>query len=155
MKRMDRIAESTFDRVDWEFFRFQALIQRAGMARNSILFIPFILFILSNSFRRSYALSEPHNHFLNPRRRGMSIAWANRPGWLSAEGPLLWHGTPGPRDAAWWERVNEPLSNRDWQRLRHSVLRGRPFGNDDWTRPTAQSWGLESCLRPPGRPKKS
>ncbi len=31
------------------------------MANNSILFIPFILFILSNSFRRSYALSAPHN----------------------------------------------------------------------------------------------
>ncbi len=32
------------------------------MARDSILFIPFILFILSNSFCPSYALSEPHNH---------------------------------------------------------------------------------------------
>ncbi|MCY2965763.1 MAG: hypothetical protein NT069_19395, partial [Planctomycetota bacterium] len=35
------------------------LIERAGMASNSILFIPFIL---SNSFRRSYSLSEPDNH---------------------------------------------------------------------------------------------
>ncbi len=32
------------------------------MASISILFIPFILFILSNSFRPSYALSELHNH---------------------------------------------------------------------------------------------
>ncbi len=32
------------------------------MARNSILFIPFILFILSNSFRQSYAFSSLYNH---------------------------------------------------------------------------------------------
>ncbi len=31
------------------------------MASNSILFIPFILFILSIPFRPSYALSELHN----------------------------------------------------------------------------------------------
>ncbi|MCY2967134.1 MAG: hypothetical protein NT069_26435 [Planctomycetota bacterium] len=77
------------------------------------------------------------------------------PGWLSADDTLLWRGTPTPRDAAWLQRVNEPLSSGDWQRLGHSVRRGRPFGNDDWTRPTAQSLGLESCLRPPGRPMKS
>ncbi|MCY2967601.1 MAG: hypothetical protein NT069_28890, partial [Planctomycetota bacterium] len=74
---------------------------------------------------------------------------------LSADDRLLWRGTPAPRDAAWWERVNEPLSSGDLQRLRHSGPRGRPFDNDDWTRPTAQALGLESCLRPPGRPKKS
>ena len=87
--------------------------------------------------------------------RAVHWKWSSLPGWLSADDPLLWRGTPAPRDAAWWERVNEPLSSGDLQRLRHSVLRGRPFGNDDWTRPTAQALGLESCLRPPGRPKKS
>ena len=119
------------------------------MARN------LILFILSNSYRRSYALSEPHNHILNPSRRGMSIAWASQPGWLSAEDPRFWRGTLVPRDATWWERVNEPLSSGDLQRSRYSVLRGRPFGNDDWTRLTAQALGPASCLRPPGRPQKS
>ena len=73
-------------------------------------------------------------------------------GCLSADDPLLWRGTPVPRGAAWWERVNEPLSIGDLQRLRRSVLRGRPFGNDDWTRPAAQGLGPESCLRPSGRP---
>ncbi len=75
------------------------------------------------------------------------------PGWFSADDRLLWRGTPAPRDAAWRERVNEPLSSGDLQRLRHSVRRGPPFGNDDWTRPTAQALGLESCLRPPERLK--
>ncbi len=49
------------------------------MASNSILFIPFILFILSNSFRRSYALPELHNHILNPSQRGGWIgSWARQ-----------------------------------------------------------------------------
>ncbi len=57
MDSMDRISKAAVDRVDWEFFDIPPVIQRAGMARDSLLFIPFILFILSNSFRRSYALS--------------------------------------------------------------------------------------------------
>ncbi|MCY2963063.1 MAG: hypothetical protein NT069_05310 [Planctomycetota bacterium] len=43
MKRMDRIAEATVNRVDTEFFEYQPRIPRAEMASSSILFIPFIL----------------------------------------------------------------------------------------------------------------
>ena len=43
---------------------------------------------------------------------------------------------------------------RGIQRLRHSVWRGRPFGGEPWTRVTATRPGLESCLRPRGRPRK-
>lgn len=80
--------------------------------------------------------------------------WSSLPGWLSGD-PLLWRGSPEPRDAQWLSRVNEPLSAGDLQRLRHSVQRGRPFGNDSWTEQTAVRLGLESCLRPPGRPKRT
>ncbi len=38
--------------------------------------------------------------------------WSSLPGWLSADDWLLWRDTPTPRDAAWWESVNEPLSSR-------------------------------------------
>jgi putative transposase len=79
--------------------------------------------------------------------------WSSLPGWLSADS-LLWRGPPAPRDPAWLERVNEALSVGDLQRLRHSVQRGRPFGNEAWTGQTAEQLGLGSCLRPPGRPKR-
>ena len=79
--------------------------------------------------------------------------WSSLPGWLSGD-PLLWRGPPTPRDPAWLERVNEALSVGDLQRLRHSVQRGRPFGNEAWTRQTALELGLESCLRPPWSPKE-
>ncbi len=63
------------------------------------------------------------------------------PGWLSADDRLLWRGTLAPRDAAWWECVNEPLSSGELQRVRNSVLRGRPVANDDWTPPTPPGFG--------------
>jgi putative transposase len=39
-------------------------------------------------------------------------------------------------------------------RIRGAVTRGSPFGDVDWTKTTAAILGLESTLRPPGRPKK-
>ncbi len=39
----------------------------------------------------------------------------------SADDPLLWRGELPVRDDRWLERVNEPLSATDLQRLRHSV----------------------------------
>jgi putative transposase len=79
--------------------------------------------------------------------------WSSLPGWLTGD-PLLFRGPPAPRDQDWLARVNEPLSAGDLERLRHCVQRGRPFGSDRWTRQTAKRLGLESCLRPRGRPRK-
>ena len=79
--------------------------------------------------------------------------WSSLPGWRRGD-PLLWRGEAPVRDERWLERVNEPLSVGDLQRLRHSVQRGRPYGGEAWTRETAIRLGLESCLRPPGRPLK-
>jgi hypothetical protein len=67
---------------------------------------------------------------------------------------MLWTGDPPVRGHNWQARVNEPLSAGDLQRLRHSVARGRPFGDEAWTSATAERLGLESCLRPRGRPRK-
>jgi putative transposase len=79
--------------------------------------------------------------------------WSSLPGWL-ADDPLIWRGKPEPRDANWLSRVNEPLSAGDLDRLRHSVVRGTPFGTESWTARIAKQLGLESTLRPRGRPRK-
>ena len=85
--------------------------------------------------------------------RAENWKWSSLPGWGRGD-PLLWKGEESVRDEKWLERVNEPLSAGDLQRLRHSVSRGRPYGQDAWTRETAIRLGLESCLRSPGRPRK-
>ena len=38
--------------------------------------------------------------------------------------------------------------------IRHSIRRGTPFGTKDWASKTAEKLGLESSLRPQGRPRK-
>ncbi|WP_169975727.1 transposase [Tautonia rosea] len=61
-------------------------------------------------------------------------------------------GTTNPR--TWARRVNRPLSDAELAAMRHSVARGTPYGSEDWTRDTASILGLESSLRPRGRPRK-
>ena len=80
--------------------------------------------------------------------------WSSLPGWLSGD-PLLWRGEAVVRDERWLERVNEPLSAGDLQRLRLSVERGQPYGEDSWANETARRLGLESTLRSRGRPRKT
>ena len=47
-----------------------------------------------------------------------------------------------------------PLSAGDLRRLKLSGERGRPYGDESWTKLTAQRLGLESTLRSRGRPRK-
>ena len=60
---------------------------------------------------------------------------------------------PVPRE--WVQRVNEPITPRELERLRASVARGRPYGDEPWTLRTAARLRLGHTLRPPGRPPKA
>src|SRR5262249_26888078 len=80
--------------------------------------------------------------------------WSSLSFWLRKD-PMLWRGKEPVRDRWWLERVNEPLSVSDLQRLRLSVDRGRPYGEEKWTEKTARHLGLESTLRSRGRPRKT
>jgi putative transposase len=55
----------------------------------------------------------------------------------------------------WLAHVNEPQTEAELQRLRHRVNRGMPYGGEEWTRQTANALGLESSMRPRGRPPRS
>ena len=63
---------------------------------------------------------------------------------------------PGPvrRPVDWLNWVNRPITQGELEALRRSVDRGAPFGDDAWVKRTAAQLGLESTLRPRGRPKK-
>lgn len=58
-----------------------------------------------------------------------------------------------PRD--WIARVNRADTTSDLEALRLSVQRGRPFGEERWMHRLCKRCGLESTLRPRGRPKGS
>ena len=58
-----------------------------------------------------------------------------------------------PRD--WISRMHRPDNALELESLRLSVQRGRPFGEETWVRRMAKRFGMESTIRPRGRPKGS
>jgi putative transposase len=50
--------------------------------------------------------------------------------------------------------VNEPATEGELQALRRSVLRGSPYGDEDWMKAAAKRLGLEFTLRPRGRARQ-
>ncbi len=95
-------------------------------------------------------------------KRGQATFWA-RPNQLPTEkgtgtSAALPSQSPFPLDldrpGDWLERVNRPQTDDELAALRRCLSRGRPFGTDAWVRRTAKKLGLESALRPRGRPRK-
>jgi putative transposase len=60
---------------------------------------------------------------------------------------------PIERPRNWVRRVNQPLTEQELEALRRCVRRGQPFGGERWTERIAKKLGLESTLRPRGRPR--
>jgi putative transposase len=61
---------------------------------------------------------------------------------------------PVNRPRNWIAWVNQPETEAELEVLRRSVQRGRPFGGETWVHRMAKRLGLESTLRPRGRPRK-
>jgi hypothetical protein len=58
------------------------------------------------------------------------------------------------RPRQWRAHVNRPQSDAELAALHRCVARGTPYGSDDRVARTARRLGLESTLRPRGRPPK-
>jgi len=67
-------------------------------------------------------------------------------GSLLADWPL-----PVPRD--WIEYVNQPQTEAELDAIRRCLRRGSPYGTEVWSGQAAERLGLESTLRPRGRPR--
>ena len=61
---------------------------------------------------------------------------------------------PLRRLANWVDEVNTPQAEAELAALRRSVTRGCPFGESTWSDQIVRRLGLESTLRPQGRPRK-
>ncbi|MGE5195132.1 MAG: transposase [Deltaproteobacteria bacterium] len=82
--------------------------------------------------------------------------WGSLYRWLrgSAEDRKLLSPWPVPRSPGWLDHVNAPQTEAELSALRRCVNRGSPFGSESWSERTMRSLGLESTIRPRGRPKK-
>ena len=61
---------------------------------------------------------------------------------------------PLPRPRRWLSTVQRVQTQSELDAIRRSVNQGIPFGGDEWVKKTAKRLGLESTMRPRGRPKK-
>jgi putative transposase len=79
--------------------------------------------------------------------------------WLRTRGTeaikaLLWPW-PVERPAKWAARVNARLTTKELDRVRVSIERGRPYGEEKWVRETVKDLGLEQTARPEGCSRKA
>jgi len=81
--------------------------------------------------------------------------WGSLWRWLqrSEPEPKLLSPWPMARLSNWINRVNEPLGERELAAVRQSVRRSNPLGGKTWVESIAERLGIESTLRPQGRPR--
>jgi len=89
-------------------------------------------------------------------RRAEQWRWGSLYRWHcgSAKENSLLSAWPLRRLANWVEEVNAPQTEAELSALRRAVNRGCPFGEPFWSDQVVRRLGLESTLRPQGRPKK-
>ena len=69
-----------------------------------------------------------------------------------ADRPPRLHPWPVPRPSDWLTYVNQPVEAAEADALRRCTRRGSPYGDEAWAADVAEQLGLQSTLRPRGRP---
>jgi putative transposase len=88
-------------------------------------------------------------------KRAEQWRWSSLYRWLHPTEELqpLLAPWPLPRKPSWVDHVNAPQTEAELARLRRSIERGAPYGDDSWSKRMVKRLGLEITLRPRGRPK--
>ena len=87
-------------------------------------------------------------------QRAQDYRWGSLYNWNGGKSVIKISPWPVKRLPRWIERVNQPLTKKESDAVKHSIVRGSPFGQEQWVTKIAKQDGLESTLRPRGRPKK-
>jgi putative transposase len=96
----------------------------------------------------------------NPLRANMVVRsqdweWSSlKPTARSGPDGLLFDGRI-LKPAQWTRHVNGVETEAELKARRHSLARGTPFSDPQWQAKTAAKLGLESSLRPRGRPRRT
>lgn len=64
------------------------------------------------------------------------------------------HAGPIKKRRNWLDWVNQPMTEAEREAIATSLERGRPYGGEQWTKRITKKLGLESTVRPRGRPRK-
>ena len=87
-------------------------------------------------------------------QRADAWRWSSLAAWRRNDRPAFLHEGPVNRGRRWIADVNRAMSAAEEEALRICVNRGTPWGTPNWQRATANRLGLESTLRPRGRPPR-
>jgi putative transposase len=88
-------------------------------------------------------------------RRAELWRWSSARYWQDQEQrPSYLAVGPVRRPANWLAWVNQALTAAELEGLRRCLARGAPYGGVTWVAKTAERLGLQSTLRPRGRPPK-
>jgi putative transposase len=95
----------------------------------------------------------------NPLRKGLvesadEWCWSSHGERVNGTSSNLVDELPLPLPEQWTEYVNTPLTDGELERMQQCVNRGAPFGSLEWRSRLCEQLGLESTIRPKGRPKK-
>lgn len=97
----------------------------------------------------------------HPIRAGLAVglsdwpwaSWARRVQEPDAAWPLL-SSPPVPFPSDWNEQLSLEIPTETLDRINHCIQRSCPYGAAEWVQKTAIRLGIESTIRPRGRPKK-
>lgn len=88
-------------------------------------------------------------------RKAERWRWSSLWHWANNSACVTLDRWPIPRPDNWIALVNQPQTEAEVAALQLSIKRGCPFGKPIWQQRTANRLGLESTLRPHGRPPRS
>ena len=89
-----------------------------------------------------------------PVRRAENWSWSSAGVPPDGVDPVALHAGPITKKRNWLAWVNQPLTKAELSAVRTCVERGQPYGDGNWQKRTAKRLGLESTMRPRGRPRK-
>jgi putative transposase len=89
----------------------------------------------------------------NLTARAEDWPWDSAGLWAKKELPAYLQVGPVRYEGNWLTWVNRPQTDAEVAALQKCIARGSPYGGPIWQRQTASRLGLESSLRPRGRPR--
>jgi putative transposase len=95
----------------------------------------------------------------NPLRAGLvnsanNWLWSSHRESIHRGGHLLIDEVPVELPKEWSKFVNESIAEKELEKLRQSVSRQSPYGDSSWQVDVSKTFGLESTIRPRGRPRR-
>jgi len=95
----------------------------------------------------------------NPLRAGLVFSakdwlWSSLRERIDERTETIISDLPFELSSDWIKFVDEPLTEKELERIRQSVIRQSPFGTLEWQNEISKELNIECTLRPRGRPRK-